>query len=49
MEFKGQIIKSIKVVNNSNNGEVVAEITDNHTETTNGYEVIIETLINNKE
>lgn len=39
MKLNGVVINGLKIVNESNNSEVIAEIKDGHIETTNGYRV----------
>lgn len=41
MKYNGVLIKGIKIVNESNNNEVVATIIEGHIESINGYKVEI--------
>lgn len=41
MKFQGKQINGFKIVNQSNDNEIVAKITEGHIETTNGYKVEI--------
>lgn len=48
MKYRGREVCSIKVIDKSKNNEVIAQICDKEFKTTNGYEIVIEYVIEEK-